>query len=134
VEYIASSKEQAMNDLNTTIDIYLDAYGETDGARRRALIAAAWAADGQLVDPPLDARGHDGIDEMFVAVQSQFPAQRFRRSTEVDAHHGYARYGWELVALDGSVTLSGIDIARLDGSGKLMCVTGFFGELPALVA
>ena len=123
-----------MNDLTETIDTYLEAYGETDPARRATLIEQAWAPDGQLIDPPLDAAGHDGIDGMFAAVQSQFPGHTFRRSTEVDAHHAFARYGWQLVAADGSVTLAGTDVAEVDESGRLVRVTGFFGEPAALVA
>ena len=123
-----------MKDLTETIDTYLEAYGETDPTRRATLIAQAWATDGKLIDPPLDAAGHDGIDGMFVAVQGQFPGHTFRRSTELDAHHGFARYGWQLVAADGSVTLAGTDIAEVDDNGRLVRVTGFFGEPAALVA
>jgi hypothetical protein len=120
-----------VKELTETIDTYLEAYGETDPARRAALIAQAWAANGRLIDPPLDAEGHDGIDGMFAAVQGQFPGHTFRRSTELDAHHGFARYGWQLVAADGSVTLAGTDVAEVDDEGRLVRVTGFFGE-PAL--
>jgi len=120
-----------MNDLETTIDTYLEAYGETDASRRATLIAQVWSPDGQLTDPPLDAKGHDGIDGMFAAVQGQFAGHTFRRSTGIDAHHGIARYGWELIAADGSVTLAGMDVAVVAGDGKLRHVAGFFGELPA---
>jgi hypothetical protein len=120
-----------MSDLDTTIDTYLEAYGETDAARRAGLIKQVWAPDGHLIDPPLDAQGHDGIDGMFAAVQGQFAGHTFRRSTAVDAHHGIARYGWELVAADGTVTLAGMDVAELTDDGKLRRVAGFFGDLPA---
>jgi hypothetical protein len=123
-----------MTELSATIDTYLAAYGETDPTRRAELIARSWAADGRLIDPPLDAAGHDGIAGMFAAVQSQFPGHTFRRSTEIDAHHDVARYGWQLVAEDGSVTLAGTDIAEVDADGRLVRVTGFFGEPAALVA
>jgi hypothetical protein len=120
-----------MSDMTATIDSNLDAYGEPDAARRQALISQAWAGDGHLVDPPLDGRGHDGIDGMFAAVQGQFAGHRFRRTTGVDAHHEFARYGWELVAPDGSVTLGGMDVAQFDDDGKLVRVVGFFGDPPA---
>jgi SnoaL-like domain len=118
-----------MSDITATIDTYLEAYGEADAARRIELIEQVWAADGQLVDPPLDAAGHDAISNMAAAVQGQFPGHRFRRSTDVDAHHGFARYGWELVASDGTVAVSGVDIAELDDA-RLQRVIGFFGDLP----
>ena len=117
--------------LEATIDTYLEAYGETDADRRADLIKQVWAEDGQLIDPPLDGKGHDGIDAMFAAVQGQFPGHTFGRSTGIDAHHSLARYGWELVAADGSVTLGGMDVAVIADDGKLNRVAGFFGDLPA---
>ena len=118
--------------LEATIDTYLAAYGEPDPTRRAELIEAAWAADGHLIDPPLDGTGHDGIDAMFAAVQGQFVGHTFRRTTAVDSHHGIARYGWELIAADGSVTLGGMDVALVGDDGKLRTVAGFFGELSPL--
>ena len=94
------------------------------------MIERVWAPDGHLFDPPIDGAGHDGINQMFAAVQSQFAGHTFRRSTGIDAHHSIARYGWELVAGDGSVSLSGMDVAVVGDDGKLTRVAGFFGELP----
>lgn len=116
-------------DLETTIDTHLEAYGETDATRRAALIRQVWAADGHLIDPPLDGKGHDGIDGMFAAVQGQFAGHFVRRSTGIDTHHSLARYGWELVAADGSIALVGMDVAVIDDDGKLHRVAGFFGDL-----
>ena len=118
-----------MADTTTLVDTYLAAYGEPDPDRRRRLISECWAPDGVLTDPPLDAAGHDGIDAMSAAVQEQFPGSTFRRTSGLDEHHDRARYGWDLVAGDGSVTLSGTDVARVEG-GRLTEVTGFFGPLP----
>jgi hypothetical protein len=115
--------------LESVIDASLQAYGEPDAGRRAELIAASWAVDGHLVDPPIEGRGHDGIDATFAAVQAQFPGHRFRRTTAVDAHHGIARYGWELVSADGAVALGGMDVAVVGDDGLLTTVAGFFGEL-----
>jgi hypothetical protein len=120
-----------MSDLSTTIDQYLDAWNETDAARRADLIAAVWADDGALVDPPLDGHGHAGIDAMASALQAQFPGHRFRRASGVDAHHEQFRFAWELVAPDGAPVLAGVDVGALAPDGRLQRITGFFGELPA---
>jgi hypothetical protein len=117
-------------DTTTLIDTYLDAYGEPDRARRDALIAGVFSADGTLVDPPLTGDGHRGISDMAEAVQSQFAGHRFRRTSGVDEHHGFARYGWELVGPDGAVAVGGLDVAQLDADGRLRRVVGFFGPLP----
>lgn len=123
-----------MSDITTTIDTYLTAYGEDDPGRRAELTAQAWHPDGTLADPPMDATGHEELDAMFVVVQAQFPGHTFRRTSAVDAHHGVARYSWDLVAPDGTVALSGLDVAVPDDDGRLRRVVGFFGDLPPLDA
>jgi hypothetical protein len=78
-------------------------------------------------DPPLEARGHQGIADQAATLLSQFPQHRFERSTAVDAHHNFLRYGWKLLAPDGATVLQGVDFAELDVDGRLARVVGFFG-------
>ena len=115
--------------LTDTIDTWLQAYTEADAERRDALIAAVWNEDGVLLDPPLDGAGRAAISQLTDVVLAHFPGHRFRRSTTVDAHHDVARYGWELVAPDGAVTMTGLDVVQIDEAGRLLRVAGFFGEL-----
>ena len=120
-----------MTVLDTTIDTYLEAYAEPDAARRGELIRKVWAGDGRLVDPPVDGTGHDGIDGMAAALQTQFPGHKFRRTSGIDAHHGFARYEWEMLSPDGTVVLTGLDVAEVADDGTLRRVVGFFGPLAA---
>jgi hypothetical protein len=120
-----------MNEIVTTIDTYLDAWNEPDARRRAGLIERAWARDGRYVDPLLAADGHAAISEMVAAVHAKFPGHRFRRTSGVDAHNGHVRFGWELVAPDGNVTVAGLDVGDVAGDGRLARITGFFGPLPA---
>ncbi len=115
--------------LADTIDAHLLAYGEPDAARRTDLVAQVWADDGRLIDPPLDARGHDGIVEMADTVQQLYPGHTFARTTAVDEHHGVARYGWALRDPEGHVVLTGLDVAEVGDDGRLVRVVGFFGDL-----
>ena len=116
-------------DLTATVDAYLSAWNERDPDRRAELIERAWAPDGRLVDPPLTGDGHAGIDAMARAMHEHYPGHRFRRTSGVDAHHDQLRFAWELVADDGTVALTGLDVGQLAGDGRLERVTGFFGEL-----
>lgn len=116
-----------MSDLTTTIDAHLAGYCEPDLEARRALLAEAWAPDGRLVDPPLEATG---IAALVDAVLGHYPGHRFTRTSAVDAHHDVARYEWALVAPDGSTTLTGLDVATVGPDGRLTGVVGFFGPLP----
>lgn len=119
-----------MPDTTTIVDTHLAGYAEPDPERRRTLLDQAWAPDGVLLDPPFDGAGVDAIAALTDAVLEQFPGHTFRRSTDVDQHHDRARYGWELVAADGAVSVSGTDIARFGHDGRLVEVVGFFGDLP----
>ena len=119
-----------MTDITDTIDTYLAMWNEEDDTKRAALIERAWTTDARYRDPLLEADGHDGLDAMVTTVHTQYAGHRFRRTSGVDAHHDTARFGWELVAPDGSVTVAGIDVARLADDGRLDAITGFFGPLP----
>ena len=121
-----------MTDVTTTVDTYLSAYNEADEGVRAILLEKSFTPDGRLIDPPLEGTGRDGISAMMAAVHQQFPGHAFRRSTGIDAHHGYFRYGWELLDPSGAVVLAGTDVGELDAGGQLVRVTGFFGPLPEL--
>ena len=87
-----------MADLTTTIDTHLAAYCEPDAGRRAALVAEVWSPQGQLVDPPMEGEGLEAIVGLGDVVVTHYPGHTFKRTTNVDEHHGHARYGWALVA------------------------------------
>lgn len=113
--------------LQATVDTWLAAYCEPDAARRAELIAQVWDPDGELVDPPLTGSGHETIAALGGAVVGLYPDHAFRRTTPIDAHHGHARYGWELVGPGGTRAVAGIDVVELAADGRLRKVVGFFG-------
>ena len=116
-------------ELATAIDTYLAGYCEPDPDARAALIAAAWMPDGELLDPPLAGRGHAELGTLTDAVLAHYPGHTFRRSSAIDAHHGRARFTWELVAPDGAVAVVGTDFVELTDAGTIQRVVGFFGPL-----
>ena len=116
--------------IDDVIDMYMEAYSEPAAALRVEIVAKTFATDGELIDPPIDGKGHAGITEMMGAVLGHYPEHRFRRTTGVDAHHNVARYGWELVDTTGAVSLTGTDVAEFDADGAISRVLGFLGELP----
>ena len=118
----------------TLVDTHLAAYCEPDTAKRAELVAAVWAPDGELLDPPLTASGQEELVAITDAVLAHFPDHRFRRTSACDEHHGYVRYEWELVASDGSVAVAGTDVVQLSADGRLARVVGFFGPVPPLDA
>ncbi|MGD9891683.1 MAG: nuclear transport factor 2 family protein [Dehalococcoidia bacterium] len=118
------------SNATATVDTYIAMWNETDPTKRAELIERAWASDGRYLDPQLEADGAAAISGMVAAVHERFPGHRFRRVSGVDQHHDQIRFGWELFAPDGSVTVGGIDIGELTADGRLRRITGFFGPLP----
>jgi hypothetical protein len=115
-----------MTDVSTVVDAYIDMWNESDPARRREIIARAWAQDASYLDPHFSGDGPDGIDAMVAAVQEQFPGHRFRLAMGPEAHHDRVRFGWQLVSdASGQAVAAGTDFATLDGDGRLRDVTGF---------
>lgn len=117
--------------LEKMVDAHLAAYCEPDAARRLALIREIWSDGARLVDPPLEASGHAGIADQAATLLAQFPGHRFERSTALDAHHGFIRYGWKLVNPAGETAIAGVDFMDLDVDGRIGRVVGFFGAQPA---
>jgi hypothetical protein len=117
-------------DVTTTVDTYLAMWNEPDRATRLALIERAWTTEGRYVDPLQEAQGHDALSAMVDAIQEQFPGQRFRRQSGVDSHHDQVRFAWDLAAPDGAVTVAGVDVGVVAEDGRLVSITGFFGDPP----
>jgi SnoaL-like domain len=117
-------------DVTTTVDTYLAMWNEPDRATRLALIERAWTTEGRYVDPLQEAKGHDALSAMVDAIQEQFPGQRFRRQSGVDSHHDQVRFAWDLAAPDGAVTVAGLDVGVVADDGRLVSITGFFGDPP----
>jgi hypothetical protein len=119
-----------MSDVTTVVDTYLSMWNETDPGRRAEIIRTAWSEQGAYWDPMLEATGHEAMGAMVETVQAQFPGQRFRRTSGIDAHHALVRFGWELAAPDGTVTVAGVDVGVIGEDGRLTRIAGFFGDLP----
>jgi hypothetical protein len=114
---------------------YLAAWNETDPAARRKLVDDAWAEDGSYTDPLVVAEGRDAIDATLGAVQAQFPGLRFRLGGPVDAHHGIARFTWELGpadAPDAEPLVIGFDVLVADAEGRIAQVLGFLDKVPSV--
>ena len=117
-------------DLTQLVDAYIAMWNETHAGRRRALIARTWVEGASYLDPVMQGEGRSGIDAMVAGVQQRFPGHRFRRTSEVDAHHDRLRFCWELAPEGGAALVKGTDVGVIS-DGKLTAITGFFDQVPA---
>lgn len=118
-------------DVTASVDAYFEMWNEQDATKRLGAIERAWTPEGAYVDPLQEAQGYQGLSDMVAAVHQQFPGQRFRRTSGVDEHHSLVRFGWELVADEGTVTVAGLDVGIIADDGRFQRIAGFLGDLPA---
>ncbi|MEW2525614.1 nuclear transport factor 2 family protein [Streptomyces sp. NPDC047071] len=115
----------------TAVARYFEAWNATGTDGIRKAVEAAWTPDGTYTDPLADAAGTDALVAVIAAVQKQFPGFEFRRTGELDGHHGLVRFTWELVSgADGSAPVAGSDVAVLADDGRIRTVYGFLDRLP----
>ena len=123
------TQEPDINTLTDLIDRYIATWNETDGGRRRDLIARTWTEGASYLDPMLQGEGRDGIDAMIVGVQERFPGHRFRRTGDVESHHDRVRFTWELAPEAGDPVVSGTDFGVVTPDNRLQVITGFFDHV-----
>jgi len=95
-------------------------------------VAAAFTEDATYTDPLADVRGHAQLAAVVAGAREQFPGFVFRLLGSVDGHHALVRFGWELVAPDGSAPVAGFDVAALAEDGRITSVSGFLDRVPAV--
>ena len=119
-----------MREVQEVVDRYIATWNETDPTRRRELIERTWTEDGQYLDPLIAGEGQEGIDAMIEAVQARFPGYRFRRTSEIDAHHDRVRFSWELSPDGDGALAGGLDVGVV-ADGRLRSITGFLDHAPS---
>jgi hypothetical protein len=120
-----------MTTFNELAERYIHLWNETDPASRRRRVDELWSEDASYVDPMVEARGREAIDQTIAAVQRQFPGFVFRLTGPVDAHHNQGRFTWELGPVDGEAPIVGFDVAVTDTDGRIQTVLGFLDKVPA---
>jgi hypothetical protein len=119
-------------DAATIATQYIDAWNETDDARRNALLEQCWADDGVYVDPNIEVHGRDALSRRIKDVQASRPGARLEFMSRTDGHHNVLRFLWRLARADGSYGDTSIDIGEIGPDGRLSKIIGFFGPAPQL--
>ena len=127
----AATPEAIVESVDVVIDGYVATWNETDPARRRAGIAAAWTEAGTYRDPVMASDGPAGIDAMLAGVQAKFPGFVLKRPSKVDVHNGACRFTWSLGPASGQSVVEGVDFCTLAPDGRLASVVGFIDKAPS---
>jgi hypothetical protein len=117
-------------DATSLIDRYCAAWSEPEPARRAELLASVWAADATVTDPTIHVAGAAGLLAHIGDMRSKLRGIRVVRTTRLDHHHNYARFGWRAIESGGNALPEGLDVVAFTADGsKIESVIGFFGPL-----
>jgi hypothetical protein len=110
------------------IDRYCEAWSEPEEARRADLLLDVWGPDASYTDPTVHAEGAAELLAHIAKVRTKRPGSKVVRTSEVDEHHGVARFAWRAIEANGNALPEGIDLAFLSADGaRIERVIGFFG-------
>ena len=112
-------------------DHMLAAWNEADPAKIRGHLDRSLSPSIRFVDPSIDLTGVDAFEANVHEVQKNIPGAVYSRTSAVDSQHNFYRYSWA-IHQEGKLLLPGFDVAEVDDDGRVVCVIGFFGELPQL--
>ncbi|NKQ52613.1 nuclear transport factor 2 family protein [Amycolatopsis sp. K13G38] len=119
-----------MTDFTGIAQRYVEAWNETEAAKRLARIEELFTADATYTDPLGAVTGAAGIDGFIAAAQQQFAGLRFSLPGTVDGHHDIARFQWHLGPDGAPEPLAiGFDVIQIE-DGKIKRVLGFLDKMP----
>ena len=116
--------------LTKRVDDYCALWGPGDPDERERMLAELVTEDVRYVDPRTDVSGVRALSAHIGRVVNARPRATVARTTSLDVHHEFVRFGWHVI--DGMETSldDSIDVARFEkGSWKLAEIIGFFRQL-----
>lgn len=117
-------------ELTSLIDTYCHAWSAPTEAERSRLLDAVWSSKATYTDPTVHARGTAELLAHISSVIARRPGSRVVRTSQVDQHHGVARFAWRAIEANGNELPEGIDIAFISADGlKIERIIGFFGPV-----
>jgi len=120
-----------MKDYPESLDHMLAAWNEPDSSKVRGHLDRALSPRIRFVDPSIDVTGIPGFEENVHEVKSNIPGAVYSRTSDIDSQQNFHRYHWA-IHQDNVLLISGFDVTQTDDEGKVVCVIGFFGDLPLL--
>ena len=118
---------------------YVAAWNEPDAGLRRKAVHDLWTEDGaHILQPPremreaaaalgftsavLHAQGHDALEVRVTRAFEEFvaPGKFTFKARDNAAHLGHVvKFNWEMIAADGQVAGTGLEIFLLDQDGRI---------------
>lgn len=117
----------AMGAPEALADAWLEAWAETDAARRNALLAITTAPGVTFRDTYADLTGRPAIAAWIATCQARAPGVRMVRDGAVLTSRGALLSRWKAVLPDGTAVGAGSNRFHLDADGLADAIEGYVG-------
>lgn len=118
-----------LSDVERLVDSYCRAWFALDPEERGNLLSQCVEQDVIYVDPRAHIVGIRSLSSHIDRIMASRPGFWLERTTVVDVHHDFVRFGWVQRGADGFRGAESIDMCRVSANGKLSLIVGFFGPL-----
>jgi uncharacterized protein YndB with AHSA1/START domain len=108
------------------IEAYTRAWNEADGVKRRGILETCWEAAGSFRDTHGSTEGIDELSAHIENSRRHMPWFNLQTGKSISSH-GHLCFAWRVAGKDGTVAMSGTNVARLGMSGKIELMVGFLG-------
>lgn len=121
---------ELIDNIETTVRNYVEAWNTTDQAQQVKLIEACWALEGVLTDNHSHVEGRDALIKMIDDFKVAKPGFTFVTTSIIDQHHNVCRASYKMLNASGQAVLKAMDIVEFDEAGQIKRLITFFGPLP----
>lgn len=122
-----------MSEHENLVDAYGRAWFDPDPDKRQQFLLQAVEQDVIYTDPTVHIVGIQSLANHIRRIVEARPGFWLERTSPVDGHHDFIRFGWVQRRPDGFRGADSIDVCRISSNGKLSLIVGFFGSLSELV-
>jgi uncharacterized protein YndB with AHSA1/START domain len=129
----ASSNEHLARELHDRMKAYFEAWNESDGPRRDALLERCWSNTGRYLDRFTYVTGRGDLSEVIGMARAIQPDARLELRGAPQLSHGFLRFQWVVKDSSDSTLGSGSSFGQLAADGRFLSVVGFWDPPPSPV-
>ncbi len=119
-----------MPEIQQVIQDYVSGWNSSDSEERVALMTKVLAEncvyiDSHLPDPITNRDVHCQFIDRF---RDKFPELKLNLTSSPDSHHGYFRFGWQMLKSNGDIFTQGSFFGEINEQNKITKLVGFVDE------
>jgi hypothetical protein len=118
--------------FETSLNVYFEAFAESDKAQRMVLLSRCLTEDGEIWGPQRLFKGYEAISGKIDAFHARMPGARLVLASGLNTFLNVARFKVAIVNQDGSTRSQGDNFVEMAASGRIHRVFPFWEPVPPI--